>query len=172
MTMENPDREKSASAGMTVARFAALAEAYGADFDRWPDAERHPAIALAGRSAEARALLADAHETDLLLWHLDAPPEPPAALGERIAGLRPGNPPAAPRPAPALRPLAAPPAAAATRGSAGRAAAFAMAAAAGLCFGLLAAPPGTGGGGLGLIEAALIVGEAPSVIAANLVEAD
>ena len=98
MTTKNGNSDRSdTGAGMTLRRFAELAAAYGADFDRWPDAERFAALALAGRSEEARALLADAHELDAALARVAPPPPPPAALGARIAALRAGDAPAAPR---------------------------------------------------------------------------
>jgi hypothetical protein len=51
---------------LTQRRFAALAEAYGADFDRWPSAERAAAEALLG-SREAEAILAREGRLDALL---------------------------------------------------------------------------------------------------------
>ena len=71
--------------GMSLERFAELAEAYGGDFERWPEAERFAAISLAGRSEEARSLLADAHGLDYLLERFGIPPAPTDALVERIA---------------------------------------------------------------------------------------
>lgn len=70
--------------GMSLERFAALAEAYGGDFERWPEAERFAAISLAGRSEEARSLLADAHGLDYLLSRFGSPPAPSDALVERV----------------------------------------------------------------------------------------
>ncbi len=84
--MKNRDERGSVSMpGMSLERFAELAEAYGGDFQRWPEAERFAAIALAGRSEEARALLADAHGLDYLLARFGTPPAPTDALVERIA---------------------------------------------------------------------------------------
>lgn len=74
-------------AGMSLERFAALAEAYGGEIDRWPEGERFAALSLAGRSEEARTLLADAHGLDFLLSRVDPPPEPTPALRERMASL-------------------------------------------------------------------------------------
>ncbi len=158
MTTENGNSDRPGTgAGMALARFAELAAAYGADLDRWPDAERFAALALAGRSADARALLADAHELDAALARLDPPPPPPAALAARIAALRADDAPAAPF----FAALAA---------ALGRGAVFAMAAAAGLWLGLSLAPSGTGDSGLGLVEASLIAGEAPSIAVVDLLE--
>ena len=75
------------SAGMSLERFAVLAEAYGGDIDRWPEPERFSALSLAGRSEEARTLLADADRLDFLLSRFDAPTDPSSALRERIASL-------------------------------------------------------------------------------------
>ena len=72
---------------MSLRRFAALAEAYGGDFERWPEAERFAAVSLAGRSKEARSLLADAHGLDYLLSRHGAPPAPSDALVERVTDL-------------------------------------------------------------------------------------
>lgn len=160
MTTENGNLNRPGTgAGMALGRFAELAAAYGADLDRWPDAERFAALALAGRSEEARALLADAHELDAALAGLGPPPPPPAALTARIAALRADDAPSAR----ILAPLAA---------ALGRGAVFAMAAAAGLYLGLSLAPSGTGDTGLGLVEASLIAGEAPSIAVVDLLELD
>ena len=156
--MKTENRNSTGSTGMSLARFAALAGAYGADFDRWPEAERFPAISLAGRSEEARALLADAHELDSILARLDPPPPPSAAVRGRVAALTPGD---------------APPRLAGVAALVGRGTAFAMAAAAGLAIGVFLAPPGTGDpAGLGLVEASLIAGEAPSIVVGELLELD
>lgn len=153
MTMKN---HRPHGSGMTLARFAELAGAYGADFDRWPEPERFAALSLAGGSQEARALLADAHEVDSALARLVPPPLPSAALRDRIAALAPAE---------ARRPGMA--------SSIGRGAGFAMAAAAGLCLGILLAMPGTvGDAGLGLVEASLIAGESPAIAVGELLELD
>ena len=76
---------------MSLERFAELAEAYGGDFDRWPESERFAAIALAGRSEEARSLLADAHGLDYLLSRFGTPPAPSDALVERVAAQSGGT---------------------------------------------------------------------------------
>ena len=90
MTQKNGDRGGSTSTpGMSLERFAQLAEAYGADFDRWPEDERFAAISLAGRSEEARSLLADAQGLDYLLSRLGRSPAPSEALEERVASLGP-----------------------------------------------------------------------------------
>ena len=70
--------------GMSLERFAELAEAYGGDFERWPEEERFAAISFAGRSEEARSLLADAHGLDYLLSRFGTPPTPSDALVERV----------------------------------------------------------------------------------------
>ncbi len=78
----------SSPAGMSFERFAALAEAYGGDVDRWPEAERFAALSLAGRSEKARTLLADAHGLDFVLSRFDTAPDPSSGLRERVASLR------------------------------------------------------------------------------------
>ncbi|MBP5856444.1 hypothetical protein KAJ83_05455 [Marivibrio halodurans] len=78
--------------GMGAARFAALAEAYGASIARWPAAERGPARDFrAAAPAEAARLLAEAATLDRMLdeW---AAPDMPANLAPRLAGhARPGT---------------------------------------------------------------------------------
>lgn len=86
-TKKEENTGASPPAGMSLERFAALAEAYGGDIDRWPERERFAALSLAGRSEEARTLLADAHGLDFLLSRLDTSPEPSPGLRERVASL-------------------------------------------------------------------------------------
>jgi hypothetical protein len=52
---------------MTLERFAALLESYGAEERRWPDAERAPAAALLAASPAARTLRDEARRLDELL---------------------------------------------------------------------------------------------------------
>ncbi len=52
---------------MTPERFAALAEAYGADINRWPDADRGAARVLAATDAESQATLRAAELLDRAL---------------------------------------------------------------------------------------------------------
>ena len=67
-------------------RLEALLEAYGADPERWPAAEREPAVALLARSAEARAMQREAARLDRML-DLAAPPTPsPELLADILAG--------------------------------------------------------------------------------------
>lgn len=73
---------------ITLERFAAIVDAYGASPMRWPVAERSAAEALLAVSAEARALLADARMLDGML--ASAPVEAPSsALVERLMAARP-----------------------------------------------------------------------------------
>ena len=65
---------------MMVWRFRRLIAAYGADPGRWPPGRRRRAEALLARSAQARALLAEAQALDSLLL---ADAKPPA--DERLA---------------------------------------------------------------------------------------
>jgi hypothetical protein len=68
---------------MTPERFEALAEAYGGDIARWPQAEQAAALALAG-SAQARAALAEAARLDARLADY-AVAAPSGALMRKIA---------------------------------------------------------------------------------------
>lgn len=73
---------------ITLERFSAIVEAYGASPARWPAAERGAAEALAASSAEARSLLAAAGALDAAL--AAAPVETPsAALAARLMAARP-----------------------------------------------------------------------------------
>ncbi|WP_293901562.1 hypothetical protein [Phenylobacterium sp.] len=75
--------------GMTPERFETLAEAYGGDVARWPDAEREAAAqAMAARPAWAQAALARAGDLDAAL---DAygPPRAAAGLMDRIVADAP-----------------------------------------------------------------------------------
>jgi hypothetical protein len=80
---------KSHPATVTPARIRALAEAYGAEPSRWPEAERVPAQAwIAAHPGEARVLLAEACVLDNLLdaWSL---PRPAETLRTRILAPAP-----------------------------------------------------------------------------------
>ncbi|HTI87682.1 MAG TPA: hypothetical protein VL966_13840 [Alphaproteobacteria bacterium] len=55
------------ASSMSLARLEQLVAAYGADPERWPEAERGPALALVERSAEARARVAEARRLDRAL---------------------------------------------------------------------------------------------------------
>jgi len=74
---------------MTPERFEILAEAFGGDVARWPEAEREAAAELmAAQPARTRTVLARADELDVAL---SAYPSPMAARGlaERIAAGAP-----------------------------------------------------------------------------------
>ena len=74
---------------MTEDRFRALAAAYGADPDRWPDAERSAAAAyLDARPAAAEAILVTERRLDAALAAY-ATVEPSHALRERIVTSAP-----------------------------------------------------------------------------------
>jgi hypothetical protein len=73
---------------MTLDRFAALLDAYGADPARWPDAERAGAQALLDRSAEACARRDAAAALDALLDRAAAA-QPSSALAARILAQAP-----------------------------------------------------------------------------------
>lgn len=81
---------------MTVERFADLAEIYGGDVARWPEAEREIARALlAAEPVRLEAVLSDAARLDRLLDLAPAQSADAALLGRLIA--------AAPRPASAMQ---------------------------------------------------------------------
>jgi hypothetical protein len=63
---------------MNLERFKILAEAYGGDIGRWPEAERAAAEGFATANAEAAAWLAEAGSLDDLLDM--APAAPPSDL--------------------------------------------------------------------------------------------
>ncbi len=147
---------------MTMTRFGALAEAYGGDLDRWPEAERGAARALLAASDAARTALAAAQHFDAALACLPAPPPAPARLRAAVAALKPAA--APPRRAVILR---VPPQMALL----GRGVAMAAATAAGIWTGIALAPAmRPDPGDLALVEAALIVGEAPTAVVADLME--
>ena len=74
---------------MTPERFAALAEAYGGDITRWPDAEREAAKAWLSEHPAADAVLSAERRLDDLL---DAWPRssPSAQLLDRVIAAAPG----------------------------------------------------------------------------------
>lgn len=73
---------------VTLERFAAIVDAYGASPPRWPLDERRAAEALLAASADARSLLAEARKLDGLL--AAAPVEAPSgALVARLMAARP-----------------------------------------------------------------------------------
>ena len=69
---------------MTSERFAALADAYGGDIDRWPESERRAAWAYLQSHPEARPVLLRQAGLDVALaaW---AMPHPTASLAAGIA---------------------------------------------------------------------------------------
>lgn len=88
------------------ARFEVLLDAYGADPERWPEAERAAALALLQRDPDARAMRAQAARIDALLG-LAEPVEPSPALVARILAAAPAPAGAKRRPLSFLRPRAA-----------------------------------------------------------------
>jgi len=76
------------SAPISLERFSALADAYGADLRRWPEADRAAAQALAQESAPARALLAEADALDAVL-DLSRVASPSPELRQRILSEAP-----------------------------------------------------------------------------------
>ena len=80
---------------MTLARFAELLNAYGAELSRWPEVERDAAQRLCAGDAEAMRLRATAEKLDALLNAVPAH-EPSAVLRARVAEItirhpRPGS---------------------------------------------------------------------------------
>ncbi|HEY0646684.1 MAG TPA: hypothetical protein VGD44_02235, partial [Phenylobacterium sp.] len=74
---------------MTPERFEALAEAYGGDVARWPDAEREAAAAwMAAEPARVGTILARADDLDAALLAY-APPRAAPGLAERIVAGAP-----------------------------------------------------------------------------------
>lgn len=75
--------QEMTSGGMTMDRFKAIVEAYGADERRWPLGERAAALTFSAASVEAAAVLAEARALDLMLD--EAPlPQPSIELTSRI----------------------------------------------------------------------------------------
>lgn len=73
---------------MSRQRLAEIVEAFGASPERWPEAERRAAEALVARSADARALVAEARELDAMLDMAPAAEASPL-LAARILAARP-----------------------------------------------------------------------------------
>jgi hypothetical protein len=80
-----------------LTRLRDILDAYGGDPDRWPDADRAPALALLARSADARRLCDEALRLDAALDLLPAA-APSADLEERIVAAARHTPQAAPLP--------------------------------------------------------------------------
>jgi hypothetical protein len=128
---------------MDQVRLRALLDAYGADPERWPEAERTAAQSLLAGSEAARAELAAAAALDATLDALAEPPAPSPALSARILAAAPRAPIAAgSRPAGTSRDAArrSPRAPVAGRVRRSIAAAIPLAAAAGLALWLTRAP--------------------------------
>jgi ferric-dicitrate binding protein FerR (iron transport regulator) len=71
---------------MSLERFSAIVDAYGADPARWPARERAAAQAFAANAPQAQALLADAEALDRALGASVAPGPDEAALQRALAG--------------------------------------------------------------------------------------
>lgn len=69
---------------MDRAEFERLAEIYGGDLNRWPEAMRSEAFALAARDAGARAALTAASALDAGLEAALTPPPPSPAMAEAM----------------------------------------------------------------------------------------
>lgn len=79
------DRDSNASEAVDLARLGRLLEAYGADPETWPAVERDAALALLGRSAEARALRERAARLDRLLDQAPALEPSPELMARVLA---------------------------------------------------------------------------------------
>src|SRR5580692_7935829 len=79
---------------LTLSRFTALVDSYGAELNRWPEAVRAEAQALAESSPQARALLAAARVLDATIATArashDASLWPPGDQAAALARLRSG----------------------------------------------------------------------------------
>lgn len=73
---------------MTLERLTAIIDAYGANPERWPDAERAGGLALLARSPEARAVRDAAAMLDALLDRVPAAASDPE-LAERVIAQAP-----------------------------------------------------------------------------------
>lgn len=73
---------------MSLTRFQQLAEAYGGDVARWPNADQEAARALLVTDPSARAELKAAADLDALLA-LDIPPTPSDLLKRRVLKAAP-----------------------------------------------------------------------------------
>lgn len=71
---------------LSQARFRELLEAYGADFERWPEQPRRLAHALCERSAEARAARREHQAFDALFAQL-TPEKLPDSLEARVLAV-------------------------------------------------------------------------------------
>lgn len=87
------DRESNASEPLDLARLGRLLEAYGADPEAWPAAERDAALALLARSAEARALRERAARLDRLLDQAPALEPSPELMARVLAAANQAAPP-------------------------------------------------------------------------------
>ncbi len=79
------DRDSNASEAVDLARLGQILEAYGADPQAWPAAERDAALALLGCSAEARALRERAARLDRLLDQAPALEPSPELMARVLA---------------------------------------------------------------------------------------
>jgi hypothetical protein len=88
----------------TTKRLEEVIATYGADFDRWPEAEREAALSVLGRSAAAREQLKEAAQLDAVLDLLPPPPVS-AQLEARILAAAPSTSIAAQEPSKKVIPL-------------------------------------------------------------------
>ena len=80
------EKDRTPGAPMTLTRLRALLDAYGANAERWPPAERERAVALLAESSQARALQAATARMDALLDTVAAPQPSPELVRRALAG--------------------------------------------------------------------------------------
>lgn len=89
-----PEHDREVVNMMTLKRFRALTQSYGAELQRWPQQERGAAHELLGSSAEARALLEQERSLDEAIAaataHQDAERLQHGAQDAALARLRAG----------------------------------------------------------------------------------
>ena len=81
--MEEKRRATTPHGALSLDRFRAIVDSYGASPDRWPEAERVGALALMGESEEAREMRDAAARLDGVLRQL-TPPAPSRVLLESL----------------------------------------------------------------------------------------
>ncbi|MDH5749625.1 MAG: hypothetical protein OEY85_09990 [Rhodospirillales bacterium] len=83
---EKPESGTGGAHVMTLDRLRAILDAYGAERDRWPVAERRAMQHLLAERKDARDLFGEAREFDRLLDQVEAP-APSAGLTDRALNL-------------------------------------------------------------------------------------
>jgi len=76
---------------MTIEHFRRLAEAYGSDLSRWPAETQAAAQILRELDGQARAILAEEAELDMLVALLPQPAAAPGILVSKLLNATPGG---------------------------------------------------------------------------------